>query len=54
MYDAVIIGAGLGGIYSAYELIRQDPRCRIAVFEAEQKRENTPLTARAPSAVQDR
>ena len=33
-YDIVIIGAGPGGIFSAYELTRQDPSLKIAVFEA--------------------
>ncbi|MBR6649962.1 MAG: NAD(P)/FAD-dependent oxidoreductase [Clostridia bacterium] len=33
-YDVVIIGAGPGGIFSAYELTRLDPDMRIAVFEA--------------------
>ncbi|MBR2121508.1 MAG: FAD-dependent oxidoreductase [Lachnospiraceae bacterium] len=34
MYDVVIIGAGPGGIYSAYELTKGDPSLKIAVFEA--------------------
>ena len=33
-YDVIIIGAGPGGIYSAYELTRLDPHLKIAVFEA--------------------
>ena len=33
-YDVVIIGAGPGGIFSAYELTRLNPDMRIAVFEA--------------------
>ena len=33
-YDIIIIGAGPGGIFSAYELTRQDPALKIAVFEA--------------------
>ena len=33
-YDVVIIGAGPGGIFSAYELTRLNPELRIAVFEA--------------------
>lgn len=33
-YDIIIIGAGPGGIFSAYELSRQDPSLRIAVLEA--------------------
>ena len=34
MYDVLIIGAGPGGIYSAYELVRLAPQLKIAVFEA--------------------
>ena len=34
MYDVLIIGAGPGGIYSAYELINKNPELKIAVFEA--------------------
>ena len=34
MYDVMIIGAGPGGIYSAYELITRNPELKIAVFEA--------------------
>lgn len=33
-YDIIIIGAGPGGIFSAYELTKQNPSLRIAVFEA--------------------
>ena len=33
-YDVLIIGAGPGGIFSAYELIKQDPNLRVGVFEA--------------------
>ena len=33
-YDIIIIGAGPGGIFSAYELVQKDPSLRIAVFEA--------------------
>ena len=33
-YDVIIIGAGPGGIFGAYELIEKDPNCKIAVFEA--------------------
>lgn len=32
-YDVIIIGAGPGGIYSAYELVKEDPSLKIAVFE---------------------
>ncbi len=33
-YDVIIVGAGPGGIFSAYELIRRDPALKIAVFES--------------------
>ena len=33
-YDIIIIGAGPGGIFSAYELIRLQPELKVAVFEA--------------------
>ena len=33
-YDILIIGAGPGGIFSAYELTRLNPELKIAVFEA--------------------
>ena len=33
-YDVIIIGAGPGGIFSAYELINLNPNLKIGVFEA--------------------
>ena len=33
-YDIIIIGAGPGGIFSAYELATKRPDLKIAVFEA--------------------
>ncbi len=33
-YDVIIIGAGPGGIFSAFELHKQRPELRVAVFEA--------------------
>ncbi len=33
-YDVIIIGAGPGGIFSAYELLEQNKDLKIAVFEA--------------------
>ena len=33
-YDVIIIGAGPGGIFSAYELTRRAPSLRVAVFES--------------------
>jgi len=32
-YDVILIGAGPGGIFSAYELCRKRPELKIAVFE---------------------
>ena len=34
MYDVLIIGAGPGGIFSAYELVKQRPDLHIGVFES--------------------
>ncbi len=33
-YDVIIIGAGPGGIFSAYELMKKKPELKVAVFEA--------------------
>jgi uncharacterized FAD-dependent dehydrogenase len=33
-YDVIIIGAGPGGIFSAYELMKKAPQLKVAVFEA--------------------
>ncbi len=33
-YDVIIIGAGPGGIFSAYELCKRKPELKVAVFEA--------------------
>ena len=33
-FDVIIIGAGPGGIFSAYELVSKAPNLKIAVFEA--------------------
>lgn len=34
MYDVIIIGAGPGGIFSAYELLQKKSDLKIAVFDA--------------------
>ena len=34
-YDVIIIGAGPGGIFAAYELVKDAPQLKIAVLEAE-------------------
>ena len=33
-YDIIIVGAGPGGIFSAFELLKLRPNLRIAMFEA--------------------
>ena len=33
-YDVIIIGAGPGGIFAAYELMQRSPGLKVAVFEA--------------------
>ena len=33
-YDVIIIGAGPGGIFSAYELMQLNPALKVGVFEA--------------------
>ena len=33
-YDVIIIGAGPGGIFSAYELVNKKPGIKVALFEA--------------------
>lgn len=44
-YDVIIVGAGPGGIFSAYELIKQKTDLKIAVFEAgnELKKRKCPI-----------
>ena len=33
-YDVIIIGAGPGGIFTAYEILQQKNEVKVAVFEA--------------------
>ena len=33
-YDVIVVGAGPGGIFSAYELMKNQPNLKVAVFEA--------------------
>ena len=33
-YDVIIVGAGPGGIFAAYELMQHKPQLKVAVFEA--------------------
>ena len=39
-YDVIIVGAGPGGIFSAYELTKKDPNLKIGVFESGHALEN--------------
>ena len=40
-YDVIIVGAGPGGIFSAYELMKKNPELKVGVFE-----EGNPLEKR--------
>lgn len=40
VYDVIIVGAGPGGIFAAYELVQQKPELKIAIFEAGHSLEN--------------
>ena len=44
-YDIIIIGAGPGGIFAAYELMQRKPELKVAVFEAghELKKRHCPI-----------
>ena len=44
-YDVIIVGAGPGGIFSAYELIKLNPELKVAVIEAgnELKKRRCPI-----------
>ena len=44
-FDVLIIGAGPGGIFSAYELIKLNPNIKVGVFEAghELKKRKCPI-----------
>ena len=52
-YDVIIIGAGPGGIFSAYELSKLCPDKKIAVFEegSRSKSADVPSTARPSSTA---
>ena len=32
-YDIIIVGAGPGGIFASYELVKKNPEIKVAVFE---------------------
>ena len=52
-YDVIIIGAGPGGIFAAYELVEKAPELKVAVFEAGNhwRRENAQSMERRLRAV---
>ena len=45
MYDVLIVGAGPGGIFTAYELMEKNPKLKVAVFEMghELKKRHCPI-----------
>lgn len=45
-FDVIIIGAGPGGIFSAYELMQKKPDLKVAVFESGYSLGETPLPDR--------
>ena len=53
MYDVIIVGAGPGGIFSAYELVQKKPGLKIAVFEAGNPLSNAtaPSTAKSKTCI---
>lgn len=52
-YDVIIIGAGPGGIFSAYELLKNNENLKIAIFEEGHalEKENVRLMARRSKAA---
>ena len=43
-FDLLIVGAGPGGIFSAYEAMKLNPELKIALFETRWRKENVRLT----------
>lgn len=53
-YDVIIIGAGPGGIFAAYELMKKKPECQALLYLRKAirlKRENVQLTEIRSRAV---
>lgn len=52
-YDVIIIGAGPGGIFSAYELMKKAPDLKVAVFEEGNtlEKQNVQLTGKISNPV---
>ena len=48
-YDVIIIGAGPGGIFAAYELVKDAPQLKIAVLEAGNPLEGASFTSNLDS-----
>ena len=53
-YDVIIIGAGPGGIFAAYELMQKAPELKVAVLKREirWKKENVRLMAKGEKLYQ--
>ena len=52
-YDLVIVGAGPGGIFSAYELMKLNPELKVVLLEAGQplEKRKCPLMVRRSKIV---
>lgn len=50
-YDVIIIGAGPGGIFSAFELMKKSPETRVAVFEEAQHIREEKMSYRRQEAL---
>ncbi len=52
-YDVIIVGAGPGGIFSAYELVQKSPSISVAVFESgtELNKRKCPIGEKVKSCI---